>query len=145
MIKAWDMTNNTLLLDNGNEITIDKTTGIGSDDINYDLKYAQFNGNTIKQFSIPVTPEPITFKMVGMAELGEELTDDVMLEIKDFELDNTAAIGKRKAATRILFRMNTNFKMDVFGSEFTTMINQIGSNTSLGSIGATDLITKMQS
>ena len=93
-------------------------------------------------YRIPVAPS----KVLGMGVLSEELDSEVLLELKDFELDTSLPNDPaRKIATQLLLRIANNSNVDVFKSKFTTVITQLGANTTLTPQGAINLIKKLQS
>lgn len=88
------------------------------------------NGWEQKTYQTP-PPDPDPFKMVSMAELGELLPDEVLIELEDFKSTNTVPAPIRQAAARILLRINTNIKVDVFNGKFTNLLNNLVTHTSL--------------
>lgn len=95
------------------------------------------NGWEQKTYMTPVAVDP--FKMVGMAELGELLPDAVIVELEDMRNTKTVLAGKRQAAARILARIYSNIKVDVFNGKFTELLTNLVTHTTLTAAQAIDI------
>lgn len=129
-IIAWNIALNEPLLFEDEEIAIDELTGIGTDGQNYVGKYARFNGNTIKQYHLPVIVAPSDpVKLVGMGAFGELLPTAVRTEIRGYALDANIGAAKRKAAGQIVNRIHSNKQIDANGDELATLLGLLVTHT----------------
>jgi len=84
------------------------------------------------------------FMKVGMGKLGELLPDAVLVELEDFKNLTSTAMGKRKAAARVLTRINSNTPVDVLHADFTALISQLVTQTSLTQAEADSMLNTLQ-
>lgn len=83
-------------------------------------------------------------KMVSMSEVGEMLPDSVLVDLEDFKLDNTQVSAKRQSAARISMRINSGFMVDVFSTDFETLMIRLTGNTSLTATKANQIIATLR-
>jgi len=83
-------------------------------------------------------------KMISMSEVGEMLPDSVLVDLEDFKLDKTQVAAKRQAAARISMRINSGFKVDVFSTDFETLMIRLTANTSLTANKANQIIATLR-
>ena len=101
------------------------------------------NGWEQKTYHTPL-PEPAPQKLVGMGDLGELLTDEVLVELIDYSNDKTANQAIRNGATRIMVRIKSNQKIDVLDPAFITLLQSLVQFTSLTLIQATEIFDKLK-
>lgn len=99
---------------------------------------------TIEKILINDNPRPIApSKMIGMKELEDELPDDVLVELSDVKGKSANANSKRASVTRILNTMLRNDSMDVYGSEFDSLMNDLVTHAGLSSDDKNTIIDKL--
>lgn len=112
-----------------------------------DGEWARFtDGNrvTFREHNVPVSAPVNNVKLVGMGELGELIPAAVLVELEDFKRLSSTAAGKRQAATRVLTRINSNVAVDVLHADFTTLVGQLVTHTSLTQPEADGILSTLQ-
>ena len=83
-------------------------------------------------------------KMVGMAKLGEELPEAVIVELEDYRNDTGAAQAVREGASQILRRIYSNVEIDVNAQSFVDLLLALVQFTSLTNPQAVAVYTALR-
>ena len=100
------------------------------------------NGWEQKTYITPPPPgAPENF--VLMAEFGELLPDEVLVEMEDIKSTSTGPQDGRLSAVRMITRIYSNARVDVLTPEFTAIMNDLVTNTSLTAEQLADIMASL--
>ena len=100
------------------------------------------NGWEQKTYITPPPPgAPENF--VLMAEFGELLPDEVLVEMEDIKSTSTGPQDGRLSAVRMITRIYSNARVDVLTPEFTAIMNDLVANTSLTAEQLADIMASL--
>ena len=85
----------------------------------------------------------VATKIVGLNQLGEELPDAVLLELKVMEISGSSA-AKKQAASRVLTRIHSNVEMDAYSPELATLLSKLVTHTALTQTQSNNILAALQ-
>ena len=101
-------------------------------------------GNGWEQ-KIYITPPPAGApeNFVSMAVFGELLPDEVLVEMEDIKSTSNGPQDGRLSAVRMITRIYSNARVDVLTPEFTAIMNDLVTNTSLTAEQLADIMAAL--
>jgi len=92
-----------------------------------------------------ITPPPAGApeNFVSMAVFGELLPDEVLVEMEDIKSTSNGPQGGRLSAVRMITHIYSNARVDVLTPEFTAIMNDLVTNTSLTAEQLADIMAAL--
>ena len=83
-------------------------------------------------------------KIINMADFGELLPDQVLVELEDFKSNEAETPGKRQAAARMLIRIASGVQIDAYSDKLASILTKLVTHTSLTAEQATGILDALK-